>query len=349
MVGGVSYATPAHLPAEYNRAGAALVDPQLSGNERDEAMDLVSNFRSAHSHPLNEATLLLLARSKRVDGSAFVSNRLKRMESIERKLRDLSSTRLTQMQDIGGCRAVLKDVVCLKGLIELVLSGNSSGNFPHFTLKLKKDYIVQPKDNGYRSIHIVGEYTGHPKAFRGLKIEIQIRTRLQHLWATAVEVCQFFSGQRFKSESPNADKRLVRFFALASGKFAMKENTDPVPGVISDDLSIRKEMAVIDSECKITASLSMWSRILYVPPFPEVNGYFYVMDLRSTKGELTQHDFAKNELPAAEELYLRLEKDADGDATRQVVLVSVDSLQQLREAYPNYFADTHQFIAAAWS
>jgi hypothetical protein len=31
---------------------------------------------------------------------------------------------------------------------------------------------------------------------------------------------------------------------------------------------------------------------------------------------------------------------------RDVVLVSVDSLEALKKAYPNYFLDTHRFIQA---
>ena len=49
------------------------------------------------------------------------------------------------------------------------------------------DYVENPKDSGYRSIHYVYKYSSKADKYNGLKIELQIRTKLQHNWATAVE------------------------------------------------------------------------------------------------------------------------------------------------------------------
>ncbi len=55
--------------------------------------------------------------------------------------------------------------------------------------------------------------------------------------------------------------------------------------------------------------------------------------------------FAKSELADAEKEYLSLEKSYEGDPSRQVVLVSVESLNSLKAAYPSYFVDTQEFVA----
>ena len=66
----------------------------------------------------------------------------------------------------------------------------------------KYDYIAHPKSDGYRGVHYVYKYRSGstPKAeFNSLRIEVQLRSRLQHAWATAVETVSTFTGQALKS------------------------------------------------------------------------------------------------------------------------------------------------------
>ncbi len=44
--------------------------------------------------------------------------------------------------------------------------------------------------------------------------------------------------------------------------------------------------------------------------------------------------------------YDKAEKDTERDPNTQVVLVSVDHVDALRKAYPNYYVDTQGFISA---
>lgn len=90
--------------------------------------------------------------------------------SIVEKLRR-ESIRLSQMQDIAGCRVVVENVV----------------EQEQFVASLKTDFpgasVVDRRDNpsyGYRAVHIIAEISGKP-------IEIQIRSSLQHLWAEVSE------------------------------------------------------------------------------------------------------------------------------------------------------------------
>jgi hypothetical protein len=52
-------------------------------------------------------------------------------------------------------------------------------------------------------------------------VEIQIRTRLQHSWATAVEAVGLFRGEDFKGGHGDADWR--RLFELMASEFASAE------------------------------------------------------------------------------------------------------------------------------
>jgi len=64
------------------------------------------------------------------------------------------------------------------------------------------DYINNPKPSGYRGFHLVYRYQSDKKqTYNNLKVEMQIRSPLQHQWATAVETVDAFTGQALKSSS----------------------------------------------------------------------------------------------------------------------------------------------------
>ena len=108
----MEWAKPEYARKEINRAGqtiARLDGTEAGWNHWVDAMPVVNNWHSAHSYPLNSFQTNLRKRSQKVQAKPLVSQRLKRLDSIVRKLvRDQTSTmQLSQMQDIGGCRAVL--------------------------------------------------------------------------------------------------------------------------------------------------------------------------------------------------------------------------------------------------
>ncbi|RJP31715.1 MAG: hypothetical protein C4547_15050 [Phycisphaerales bacterium] len=90
--------------------------------------------------------------------------------SIMEKLRR-ESIRLSQMQDIAGCRVVVTDVMEQERVV-----ASLGAAFPGAS-------VIDRRDNpsyGYRAVHIIAEKSGKP-------IEIQVRSSLQHLWAELSE------------------------------------------------------------------------------------------------------------------------------------------------------------------
>ena len=72
-----------------------------------QALEIINNWRAAHSFPLNTIQVGLRRRARDVDDHALIAQRLKRVPSILQKLRRFPHMKLSRMQDIGGCRAVV--------------------------------------------------------------------------------------------------------------------------------------------------------------------------------------------------------------------------------------------------
>jgi putative GTP pyrophosphokinase len=197
------WAEPNYSRAKVDAAGEVLSREDAgtaSLAEYAEALTVLNNWRSAHSYPLQVLKMTLLTRAKKVNARALIAQRLKRLSSVTVKLSTERNKhmKLSQMQDIGGCRAVMptvRDVRTLESLIETSVTKNPS-NRPE---RVKTyDYIKNPKVDGYRSIHFVFKYRSsskHRQVYNGLRIEIQLRSQLQHAWATAVETVSTFTGQ----------------------------------------------------------------------------------------------------------------------------------------------------------
>lgn len=90
--------------------------------------------------------------------------------SISDKLRR-ESIRLTQIQDIAGCRLIVSDIAEQEKVVQSL-----SNLFEHAATADRR----QQPSHGYRAVHVIVRC-------RGKMIEIQVRTALQHLWAELSE------------------------------------------------------------------------------------------------------------------------------------------------------------------
>lgn len=90
--------------------------------------------------------------------------------SIADKLRR-ESIRLSQIQDIAGCRVIVENIEEQNSVVEAL-----GGLFERVSVV---DRRAKPS-HGYRAVHVIVIHDG--KA-----VEIQVRTKLQHLWAELSE------------------------------------------------------------------------------------------------------------------------------------------------------------------
>lgn len=79
---------PKYTRREVDRAGDGIVAQDIVGTPtRNAALAIVSNWRSSHGYPTQSYHMTLLKRATSVDRYATVVQRLKRLPSIEAKLR----------------------------------------------------------------------------------------------------------------------------------------------------------------------------------------------------------------------------------------------------------------------
>jgi hypothetical protein len=315
------------------------VHPPEDWGEYDEALTVISNWRSAHSRPLYTFRFGLRRYAEVIDPSVLVAQRIKRLSSIALKLEIRPKMRLSQMQDIGGCRAVVNSVADVKRLHERY----KNSEIKH-KLVSTDDYIAVPKPSGYRSLHLVySYYSDRKKTHNGLKIEIQIRSQLQHAWATAVETVGTFIRQALKSSIGEDD--WLRFFALMGTALAEREDSAPVPDTPTGSHELRTELREYAKKLDVTARLQAYGEALHSIETLPAEADYYLLELDPSLMQIKVTGFKQKDLAVATNAYLAVEKNIQG-SNSDAVLVSVDSMTSLRRAYPNYFLDTNLFVEA---
>lgn len=338
---------PKYDLAEVNAAGKALVtsDPQdgLITFEKLESQlhtyDVVNNWRACHSRPLNTFAMTLRNRALHIHKGAVIAQRIKRLDSISKKLTLQSSMKLSQMQDIAGCRAILPSIQHVR---ELEDRYRTATDFSH-DLKSGKDYIAQPKASGYRSVHLIYRFKLREQSpYENQQVEIQMRSQLQHTWATAVEAAGTFTNQALKSSQGSLEWQ--RFFSLMGSYIAHMEGCPLVPGTPTDVVRLRHDIRVLVSSLHVIGILKAYSATLnQVGKMAKMK--YYLMDLDPDQLSVRLTAYMAGQTKTANDAYIETEKSIPANSNRQVVLVSVDSVQALRQAYPNYFLDTTKFAS----
>jgi hypothetical protein len=344
------WAVPLYDREEVNEAGNLLIadTEHVFIANPDQLLDIINNWRSSHIFPLRSFRRTLYSRAHSVDSKAIIAQRLKRMSSIEAKLQRFPKMRLAQMQDIGGCRAVVNNMKCLDQLVKSYKQGRSKNPNTRHEFVNEKQYVAHPKDDGYRSVHLVYRYHSDSKkhcVYNGLKIEIQLRTQLQHAWATAVETVALFTEQALKSGA--GEKKWHRFFALMSSAIALREKTPLVPNTPTERDELIEELAETEKELNVVDMMSGWSYALTRLPAKNVtDAAAFLITLDTKAHTYAVEGFKQKELEQASEAYLDTEKMTASNPNIQGVLVSLDSVHAIRKAYPNYYVDNRAFLRA---
>lgn len=303
-----------------------------------EALEILSNWRASHAFPLNTIQTFLRTKAKIIDRNALVAQRLKRTPSIINKLYRFPTMQLDRMQDIGGCRAVVASGWHVKRLSNSIVRSST-----RHRLINEKDYINSPKQDGYRGIHLIYKYQGtKTHVYNNLLIEIQLRTRMQHAWATAVEIMGVFLKQSLKSS--RGPKEWLDYFSLLSISFAETEGCSPNDKTRNELRDIRRKVKRETTRLGVINRLNSFSVTANHLEQSVSRSDYYLLNFRPDKGHIEIFRYKRDELADATNHYLELEKGISEIPEADVVLVAAESIEGIRIAYPNYFADSREFI-----
>lgn len=128
-----------------------------------------------------------------------------------------------EMQDIAGVRIMCQFVDDVKAVVELLRKRKD------FDIVEERDYVIQKKESGYRSYHIVIRYPVQTiEGERYILAEIQIRTLSMNFWATIEHSLNYKYSGRFPEE---IRQRLQR---AAEAAYLLDKEMSSIRGEIQD-------------------------------------------------------------------------------------------------------------------
>lgn len=129
---------------------------------------------------------------------AAIQSRIKSFDSIEEKCNrkglPFTIEGMRKLHDIAGIRIVTlyeDDIYRIRDALV---------RQPSMELIEERDYVKNPKENGYRSLHlIVSMHVYFCETTKSVPVEIQIRTKAMDLWASVEHDCNY------KNDTPSAE------------------------------------------------------------------------------------------------------------------------------------------------
>jgi Region found in RelA / SpoT proteins len=328
---------------DVRRAGDALRGDLIWNDETADSIreifKIANNWRDSHAFPMRSLRYELIGQIRRQQFSGQTAARLKRMPSVRRKLRKISAN-LNQIQDLAGCRAILPSIKEVNAVVD-GLRANSAHDFHN-----EADYINKPKPDGYRSHHMVFKFKGigEEAVFDGRRVEIQVRSHLQHSWATAVEAVGMFRREDLKGGQGDAD--WLRLFQLTSAEIALAEGCHDAAGPDARSDRVR-EIIALEKKLRAVGTLEDTAQgVRYVDEYVTDANYkpeYFLIKYNRANGTVSVEPYSE---PISGMKSLDAEEVTNserGDRNINAVLVEADSIENLKAAYPNYFGDVQIF------
>ena len=204
--------------------------------KRDSFLDLISYYRCAMMevqtklNVLNEEYSIRFARNPIMS----IKSRTKTIGSIQNKLQrkglpfTLESLQ-NNIYDVAGLRVICAFTEDVYSIAASLLSQDD------VTLIEKRDYIENPKANGYRSLHLIIEvpiFLASEK--RKMKVEIQLRTVAMDCWASLEHQLRYKKNREFTEEMANELMRCAIISAELDERMNnLRRTVDALP--VADD------------------------------------------------------------------------------------------------------------------
>lgn len=144
-----------------------------------------------------------------------VKSRIKSEDSITKKLKAKNlpltfNAMTTNLMDIAGVRIICPFIQDVYHVARMLLGQKD------IELIEAKDYIKSPKDNGYRSLHLIVLVTvTFSEQIKQIPVEIQIRTIAMNFWASTEHQLRYKKDREFTLEAQAKLKECADLMALA--------------------------------------------------------------------------------------------------------------------------------------
>lgn len=180
----------------------------------EEILDQIANFSELmlmYNSAIREVTTKLeilndeLSLNNKNNPIQFIKSRIKTPRSIVRKLQKLEKeisidSILNSLNDVAGIRVIASFIDDAYKIVDMLTKQDD------IVLIEAKDYIKNPKPNGYRSYHLIIEvpvFFSEEKQW--VRVEIQIRTVAMDFWASLEHQLKY---KKHLDESQNIEKEL---------------------------------------------------------------------------------------------------------------------------------------------
>ncbi|MGL4241103.1 MAG: RelA/SpoT domain-containing protein, partial [Beijerinckiaceae bacterium] len=325
---------PAPSKSKIDKAGHFLASKSEINTEQELDLEIIfDDYRKAHLQPLTEITLEIQKWLSDFGSDYYIAQRLKRKPQIARKLRRLS-VRLTQLQDIGGCRIIVdgnKDVDALLDYIDRRLVDNKS-----IKVIRRTDYRDLGRDDtGYRSFHYILSKSG-------LSIELQIRSKIQHYWSESIERTSVIYGYHLKEKE--GDQYVIDYFKILSNIFYEIESGRQISTQDKIELSAsraRSESIIQKNvNTKVLGShinediVKTLAQIEKNNP-NDINNWIFVFDWNI--GNFITWDVVSRDPEQAVREYIKFENNFPASKNYEVVMIGSSNVSTIRYTHSHYF------------
>ena len=295
-----------------------------SAEVSQEDLNKLQEFRQTFQEPISNVFNFVLGVARKVDKQCIVTYRIKRIDTIVEKLRRFHENpngkmNLSRMWDIAGCRCILNSTDEDKLYVLLKKMQKEYGR----DCKVN-DYVAEQKDSGYRSIHIYVKDHQTQKP-----IEIQIRNKAQHNWATLVEIVDLLFGT--KNKERGAESQLGRFLYLYS------KAEDLTKEEFSEMLKIERKVKVFERMSNVLTRNYLNIRRQWLKQ--KTKGSYFVITANKNGSEIISFPTFKEAETAYYEKYL-----ANSDSNIVLTHLRMPDFNQISMAYSNYVLAMHAFF-----
>lgn len=307
---------------EIDRLGERI---QSSKELAIEDLNMLQEYRQSFQEAVANVFGFVLETARKIDKQCIVTFRIKRIDTIVEKLKRFEENpngrmTLSRMWDIAGCRCIFN--VPQEEKLYSLLDRICEEYGPDCKIN---DYVASPRSSGYRSIHVYvkDKLTQKP-------IEVQIRNRKQHNWATLVEIVDLLYGTQNKEYGTKSS--LGRFLYLYSSASSLVDDD------FSEMLKTERKMKVFERMSSVLTGNYLHIRRQWISQTQGGNNYFVI--IANKKGSQI---FSYPSFKEAESAYYSKYLSND-DSNIVLTHLSSPGFEQISMAYSNYMLAMHAFF-----